>query len=65
MKLKLKTCGLKPLFSAKIGKTYVVFVSKFKKAPNIHQHPLCFSTFSKKIVYQLLKLYTFLKFNFF
>ena len=63
MKLKLEKCGLKPLFSAKIGKTHVVFLSKFRKAPNIHQHPLCFSTFSKKIVYQLLKFYTFLKFK--
>ena len=24
---------------------HVVFVSKFRKAPNIHQHPLCFTTF--------------------
>ena len=65
MKLKLEPCGLKPLFSAKIGKTHVVFVSKFRNAPNVDQHPFCFSTFSKEIVYQLLKVYTFLEFKFF
>ena len=65
MKLKLDTCGLITLFSAKTGKAHVVFLSKFRKPPNIHQHPLCFSTFSKRFFYQLLKFYTFFKFKFF
>ena len=42
MKPKLETCGWKPLFSAKIRRTHVLFVFKFRKAPNIHQNPLCF-----------------------
>ena len=65
MKLKLETCGLKPLFSAKLDKPMWFFCLNSEKAANIHQHPLCFSTFSKKIVYQLLKFYTFFKFKFF
>ena len=64
MKLKLETCGLKPLFSAKIGKPMCSSCLNSEKHLTFTNIPFALALSVKKIVYQLLKFYTFLKFKF-